>query len=497
MRYSEQNRLEKLLGRKSKAALIELFTELAAEDAVLADWLQQRLRQEAEDDSVPLAAAGLGPAESVSRITRADYGSIARGLDSLLNCAALVPLLELAPSVLAFASADVDRQPGSPEIVAEATACLEIVFKALQRIGWRQIDKLIWYWDFLLLDRHSLLEPLPMPVNDALLPARHWREAAEYFQIRLGEVIQSGDQGHYAGVATRRSDLIAGITAALVQMGEVDAATEVLMMELPHTLCYPQLVHHLSDHGFDAEAESWARQGFAATVQTHPDIAWTLEHHLVALARQRGDQWLVAAFYVDEFLVRPSLERYRRLRAAIDDPQRWELVQLQLLAWLEFGETPMSSPEWPLPATGLEFSLDNHLIRGEERHLVLLVDILLDEDEVDYAAQCFERMRWRRDIAQRISDAALDSHPEISQKLLERIVESWIDEVRVKSYRQAGRELRRLQALCLQNHWQAEFNGFMLRLRERHAAKQRLLTILDEIEATPPVTLRLVRHSGQ
>ncbi len=491
---TEQTRLEKLLGRRSKSTLIQLFTELAAEDAVLGGWLLQRLETDARA-AAPLAMAGVGPAESASRITRADYGSIARGLDSLLACAALAPLLELAPSLLAFASADAVRQPGSAEVVAEASSCIAIMFKGLQRIDWRQVDKLIWYWDLLLMDRHSLLETLPAPVDETLLPAQDWREAAEYFQIRLGEVIQSGGQGRYAGTAVQRGELISRITTALVQMGEVDAATDVLMMELPHTLCYPELVHHLADHGFIAEAESWARQGFAVTVQHRPDVAWALEHYLATLARQRGDALLVAAFRADEFLAQPSLTRYRRLRAAVDDPQRWELVQLQLLAWLEFGEPPAATPEWPLPATGLELKLDDHPIHRKERHFELLVDILLDDDEIDYAMQCFERMQWRRDIAQRIADAALDKHPEISQQLLERIIESWIDEVRVKSYQQAGSELRRLQALCLQHHWQAEFSAFVRRLRGRHAAKQRLLEILDEVEASPPVTLRLVKHS--
>lgn len=494
MPESRQTRLEKLLGRRSKSILIELFAELAADDVVFGDWLLQRLERDG-DATVPLATAGVGPAESASRITRADYGSIARGLDSLLHCSALAPLLALAPSLLAFASADAARQPGSPEVAAEANACFTIVFKGLQRIDWRPVEKLIWYWDLLLLDRYSLLEALPAPVNEALLPAQDWREAAEYFQIRLGEAIQSGGQGHYAGAAVQRRDLIANVSTALVQMGEIDATTDVLMAELPHTLCYPELVHHLSDHGFSAEAESWARQGFAVTAQHRPDIAWTLEHFLATLARQRGDALLVAAFRVDEFLAQPSVLRYRRLRAAVDDPQRWELVQLQLLAWLEFGDPPAASPEWPLPATGLALYLDNHPIHQHERHFVLLVEILLDEDEIDYALQCFERMHWRRDIAQRIADAGLDSRPDISRQLLEQIVESWIDEVRVKSYQQAAQVLRQLQAVCLQHHWQAAFNAFVKRLRERHAAKQRMLEILDEVEASPPVTLRLVKHS--
>lgn len=486
--------LEKLLGRRSKAELVALLEELAADDTVLGDWLLRRLEQTRDDDG-PASTAGTGPAESPARITRADYSPIQRGLDSLLRCEAHERLLQLAPAVLRFASADAARQPGDADVAGETTACIEIVFTALRRVRWRLIDKLIWYWDFLLLDHHSLLESLPSPIDDALLPARDWREAAEYFQIRLGEVIQSGGQGSYAGTAARRGELVEMITDALVQMDEIDAATDVLMMELPHTLCYPQLVFHLADHGFEAEAESWARQGFAVTAASRPDIAWSLAKFLVTLARQRGDALLVAAFRADEFLARPSLKRYRRLRAAIDDPQRWELVQLQLLAWLEFDERPSQSPDWPLPDTGLALDLDDHPIRRNEANLELLIDILLDEGEVEYAAKIFDRMRWQRPLAERIADAALETNPDIARKLLKRIVESWIDEVRVKSYRQAGKQLRQLQALCLRHHWQAEFAEFLATLRKKHAAKQRLLEILDEVETSPPVTLRLVKHS--
>ncbi len=486
--------LHKLLGQRSKSALVELIDELASDDPLLADWLLRRLQ---DDDAVtPSPPASGGPAESGSRITRADYGSIHRGFDSLLRCGALAQLLDLAPAMLCFASADAARQPDSTEVASETAACIEVVFRALQRIDWRLIDKLIWYWDFLLLDHHSLLEALPAPIDEALLPARDWREAAEYFQIRLGEEMQTGGRRGYAGAATRRSELVSDIVDALVRMGEIDAATDVLMMELPHTLCYPALVHHLADHGFDAEAESWARQGFAVTVASRPAVAWALEHFLLTLARRRGDQLLVAAFRADEFLARPTLAAYQRLRHAVADPERWELVQLQLLSWLEFGEIQRRPPDWPLPPTGLEFSLDDHPIRRNQRDRILLVEILLDEGEIDYAAQCFEKMAWHRGLAGRIAEAAIESHPGIACQLLERTAESWIDEVRVKSYREAGKILRRLQALCLRHHWQPRFAAFIAELRQRHHAKQRLLEILDEVEASPPVPLRLVKHSG-
>ncbi len=487
--------LRKLLGRRSKSALVELITSMADDDPLLGDWLLRRLQ--AEDAETPPAAVGGGPAGSGARITGADYGSIHRGFSSLLHCGALVRLLELAPAMLSFATADAARQSDPCEVAGETAACIEVAFQALRRIDWRPIDKLIWYWDFLLLDHLSLLETLPAPIDDALLPPRDWREAAEYFQIRLGEVIQSGGQPVYAGAATQRGELIGDIVAALARMGEIDAATDVLMMELPHTLGYPALVHHLADHGYEAEAESWARQGFAVTIEHHPEIAWQLAHFLLTLARQRGDRLLVAAFRADEFLARPSLDAYRRLRGAVADPERWELVQLQLLGWLEFGEIQRKPPAWPLPPTGLALTLDDHPIHQKERHLRLLVEILLDEGEIDYAARCFERMHWHRGLAQRIADAAADAHPEIARGLLERIAESWIDEVRVKSYRQAGEVLKRLRTLCLRNGWQAAFTDFLATLRRRHGAKQRLLEILDEVEASPPVPLRLVKRSGR
>ena len=489
MRKPDMTALEKLLGRRSKADLTALLLDLAAEDPVLGIHLQRRLQREAR---ASLRRQQLEKAQGqLLRITTPDFASIQRGFSALLECGAHDRLLDLAPQLLSLGADQIARQPDTSAVVPEITACAQLVFVALERIDWRLVDKLIWYWECLLQDHYSLLESLPAPVNESFLPPRDWREAAEYFQIRLGELLQSADEPAYRGPECQRGELVEQITDALMAMGEVDAVTEVLISELPHTQCYLELIDHLADHGHEREAETWARQGFGMMIESEPDVAWALERYLVSLARRSMDARLVAAFRVQEFLADPSLQSYRAVRVATRVTGCWEVVQACLLNWLEFAESPYQATDWPLPATGLHLGLDHHPIMERERNLQLLVEITLEEGEIDYAVLCFERMHWQRNLALRIAQEAVETQPEVSREFLERIIESLINEVRVKSYLLAQDYLRRLQALCFRHHWQAKFADFVNHLRQAHGAKQRLMKILDEVE-TSPQELKLV-----
>ena len=490
MQKPDLTQLGKLLARRSKADLAALIQELAGDDPVLGVYLEQRLREEAGE----YVWRQRNHAGSHSlRITIPDYTSIYRGFEALLNCGACEKLLNFMPQLLELGASQIDRGDDAAAVAEELDACAKVVFSALERIDWRLVEKLIWYWDCLLQDRLSLLEALAAPIDESLLPQQDWREAAEFFQIRLGEVLQSSSSARqYSLAASQRAALIEDLVEALERVGESDAVTDVLMAELPHSQCYLALVHHLADHGIDSEAETWARQGYEATVNTDPETAQALERYLLSLARRSGNKPLVAAFRVKEFLLQPSLESYKTVRAATKAAGSWELVQAHLLNWLEFGDPPQQAAGWPLPATGLLLDVSHHPILQQERNLQLLLDITLYEKEIDYATLCFERMTWRRDNALRIAEAAMATHPEISRRLLEQVVDSCINEVRVKSYLQAKDYLRQLQTLCFRCHWQAEFASFISRLRERHEAKQRLLEILDDIEATPPAPLKLV-----
>jgi len=211
----------------------------------------------------------------------------------------------------------------------------------------------------------------------------------------------------------RTSDLI----DRLLTLGRIDeAATETQSV---NDYALLELANLFIQHGQDAVAERLVRARISERPPLHA-LEWLQKYY-----RTRGN--LVAEFEIVETLFRtqPYLRHYQELRDLARQIDRWEIVQPELLAFLE-----------------------------QARNTTLLIQIALDEDEIDKALQLLKGIA-KKDIHGYSYNASY-GHYGYSNIALEvaRAAEETLPHEAIELYRQyaerliAMRERKNYQAAC-------------------------------------------------
>ncbi len=410
-----------------------------------------------------------------------DYSPIQKQLEKLLGGGHIEVILELGEELFSLGITQVGESDDEGETASEIAGCLAVVFAAMRNSKRPAAQRMIWFWNKLLEDEYGLLDELESPIDYTAMKRTDWREVVEEFNQRLGNCPDpKGDSTGY-GDKYRRQRLLEFTLEALTHAGETERATELMIAELPYCDNYVELVDYLLASDADDQAEHWAYQGFHKTISALPGIAAQLVERLLDLAGKRKDWPQLAALHVDNFLQNTSVDHYRLARKSSQKAGCRAQIQAELLRFLETGESPLSTSDWPLPGTRLKFPKPKY--RQSIPDYEALIAIALFDKRAEDALHWYQKTGNKSYHAEAIAQAVQKTNPEVSLGIWQGKVETFIAKVKPAAYREAMPYLRKIQKLMLSCGRADDYRRYIATLRKQHKAKRRLLEELDTLES--------------
>ena len=484
------DRLVQRLTTLNKGQLVDLLVGLAEDSEEVSTLVAIRLNPDDNDPGDQVAwlrdtlistaeQPGWKDPRSGEQFTP-DYGPVERGLVALAERDGAAEVVKLGEELCQLGNHQLAETEDDGETQAAIIECLAVVLAALERSPLDAVERVCWYWDRLLDDPYHLFDGLDQPDELETLQAGQWRLVAANRRRRLQELPgrEAGEDWHLRNL---RSGLLDQATRALEHAGEGEAATALLISELPYTGNYLELVDHLIGHEQTGQAREWAVRGFEASIGSNPAAAWRLVERLVGILTGQGEDAEVVALRVDQFVHHPTLAGFQKLKS-VCPPRQWPAVSAALLHWLASGDLPGAAEDWPLPATGLDSSSDPLRVAPPCPHHALLIEIALDEGDNNAAVRWYQQAPPHTNHAERVAEAVRDSHPELSLIIWSARVETLIHEARTADYARARPYLEGIRDLYRRLDTPAEADAFFARLRRRHKAKRRLLEVVDQVQ---------------
>ena len=411
-----------------------------------------------------------------------DYSKIERQFRNLLDAGHTEALIDLGGELFTLGSGQVGDSDDDREIAFQITDCLKLVFEAMRRGGGSAPGRLIRYWDMILEDGYGLLDGIPPPVDEAGMSRTDWLRIAKEYKGRLDQLSGREDKDRVADYrrAHHRNRVLDRAVEALVKAGEHGSATELMVSELPHCGNHVGLVDHLLGGGDLELARHWALEGFRQTVGTDKYIALRLAKKLQEVATRQKDRPQAAALEAEFFFMDPDADSYRQVRKACRKSGHWEPVRPFLLHYLETGHSVRSEAGWPLPEPLVGFPEPGYRRFPDWDSLI---SVALDEQRPDDAVRNYRQAPpGEVSVSRTLAVAVKETHPDVTLEIWKNRIESLIDTVKPKAYREAMHPLADMQSLLEEAGREEEFRAYVKVLRGRHKAKRRLMEELDFLE---------------
>jgi uncharacterized Zn finger protein len=492
---SDEESLTCFLEEKTKAELVQLIWLLVERHAGLREDILDRKRLE-KGQAKPIvkrlrylireASAEPGWQDYWRRDGfTPDYSEVWEKLKELLDAGHADEVLALGKELMATGQDLVGRSDDDGQSAAEIGSCMPVIEEALHESSMPAVEKLTWVIDRLKEDEYDLFAPLT-----AYLNRRHatsdWSELADILRARLTKFKSSRTEKFSRDF--ERDNLSDWLIRALREAGREDEITPLCEKEALITNSYPRLVRVLMESKRFKEAERWIVKGIHATEHSLFGTASDLRSKLLEILRRRRDFAAVAALLADEFVRAPGEGAYAECRRAAEKLKLWPQVRTPLLAYLETGIFPWTSPDWPLPKIGTEIP------EGSDRRSFpryeALIEIAIAEKQPDQVIHWYDRATKRgfsrySSLEDRVAEAVSETHPDRAAAVWKKMAERRIDEVKSKSYQQAAAYLRKLKKLLVDTRRTEEWHKYLAGLRTEHARKRLLLSVLDPMDSRP------------
>ncbi|MFB3905369.1 MAG: hypothetical protein ACE15E_18125 [Acidobacteriota bacterium] len=461
-----------------------------------------------------------------------DYSHVREQLESLLANGHADSVIELGEELWRRGQDQVERAQDEGETGQEITSCMKVVLCAISRSSMARPDQLLWIIDRQLEDQFDLLGRLDKILEqEGHFSPGDWSSVADDLAARLAAA-QTSRSDHGGLSRYDRERTMGWLIQALEKGGREDEVLVVLEREAPITKCYGILVGRLVEARRWDAARRWAIRGHEDTASDLPGIAADLRARLREIAAKEGNVALAAAYRSAEFFGQAQLASYQELRAAAETAKVWPEVREWALAFLRHGclpatlgmpnlapsslpvraatrqgrsnraappgqtvqpppEAPPGLPPWPLPACEIILPPSMTAVR-KEPNFFCLIEIAIQEGRNDDALALRAEMLSGRFYGPSVSGidcqlarAVTKTHPDAALAIFKRLAEAQIALVKPAAYETAARWLREARDIYRTTGREAEWRSYLVRLRQEHRAKRRLMEELDGLEGRP------------
>ena len=413
-----------------------------------------------------------------------DYSRVKNRLEVLLAGGHADEVVALGEELLDAGRSQVEMSDDEGETAEEISSCLEVVFRALPYSSLTPVEKMLWAVEAELKDEYGLCQGA-----EAFWNQKHgvddWNILAERLMEQLAR-FRAGKEEDSFSRNYRRDRLSDWLIVALRNAERYGDIISLCEREAEKTGSYVRLVSYLLEAKRWEEAEQWIHKGIRATQKRWPGIASELRTTLRQMREKEGDWLRVAAFRAEDFLSNPTLDTFEQLRKAAEHAEVWQEVKIASMDYLETGKFPLGDSSWPLPQTGMEYTIE-----PEQQQFPLcetLIDIAIKEKRPEEVIRWYDQRKsqkpswsWSGFKEDEVAGALMDHYPKRALAIWKQLAEKEIALTKPKAYIVAAGYLRKVQRTLKNLRKEKEWQSYLDELRRANARKRKLLEILDTL----------------
>jgi uncharacterized Zn finger protein len=488
--------IELFLKSRTKTQLIELICDLAAKHPEAAEDLIDR-KQMISGNIKALLTRLRGEIRDIGEEPgwqnywsgngyTPDYSGIRKKLLALLEAGHADDVLPLGRALVTTGIRQVGESNDEGETAMEIADCMPLIVDALDRSSLDDVGKLSWALDAVLADQFEVCEAFAEYLHRQH-PRPAWHSLSDQLLGRLKKFKGAKGGGNF-GRYYERDRLSDWVIHALERAGRGDKIIPLCVAEAKRTGSYDRLVKRLVAARRFEDAEHWIHEGILATKEKWPGIASGLRDKMREI-RSREKNWpVVAAIRVEEFVRHPSQQAFTDCRKTSEKAKIWPNVRESLLRYLEKGSLPWKQKGWPLPESGL----DRPGVDPRKRFPLVeeLINIAILEKKPDQVLKWYDqrpkdRFGWYGVDEDAIAAAVQNHAPDRAVAIWQNKAERLIAQVKPSAYHKAAGYLRKASKVMLREKKPAEWENYLIKLREQHFRKRRLIEILDGLDENP------------
>ena len=419
--------------------------------------------------------------------------------------------------------------------------CLPVVFQAVMRSSLSPPERLLLAIDTEMGDDFDTIGEATALVLDAPWKPEDWSAVADTLAGRLESPSAGGMAKEYGSSRDYERDrLTHWIADALREAGRDGELGALYESEARATGSYERLVNHLLEQRRFDDAERWAKEGIAATVERYPGISSQLAEKLCELARTRKQWDVVAAHAARRFFDQPGPSSFEELakaarKAGVEGP-----VREAALRFLETGLGPFqvtsppkiatsprakslpkkksaatspaapapkpvenaarlkADPAWPLPVPDelIPLMARRHPYdQGPRPHLEVLLEMAITAKDPDEVLRWFDEMRRAKQgpgyynhalsYADRVASAVSASHPVRSLEIYKAALDAQLPQAQQSAYEAAAGYLKKLRPIYEALGRSGEWVALLATIRGTYRNRPRFMEILDSTPRRP------------
>ena len=424
----------------------------------------------------------------------ASTGRLKAMLQALVAAGQVDAAVRLGPELLAAGSRAMEYEHGGESSDA-ISACLNVLFRALDGTSLSPADRMEWALDMALADDCELCYEGLESLWEKDYARSDWSAVCDRLTQRLDARGQPPRDDELSRDYKR--DLIADwLIHALEKAGRRNEIIPLCKREAPITFSYNRLVDRLiAERAWD-EARHWCRQGFEANPDRFAGLHAALREQLQTINLRSGNPLAGLAIQAEEFFARPSSEDFQALCNAARGLGVGEGVEAWGRHYLQTGLRPRSTRkrksdpemEWPLPAPEVEMPAPP----GKKKAPMVdeLIRLAIAEKKPNEVVKWYDDSRrtrtehWMRDASldDEVADAIASTHPDRAVSIWKDLAEQLVALVKPRAYQDAVPYLRKARNVLTRSSREGEWQEYLTALRQQNKRRPRCLEELDRLE---------------
>lgn len=486
----------------SRAQLLDLLGALAAAQPGVAEYLRHHYRLNTGQHTELVHAARV----EIKRLGKeadnfdgefgdsADVMQLQDYLRALHDTGHADDVLDLGERLLKVAARRIEIEEYG-ESIPDIAACLKIVFAALPHTTLPVAEQMYWATRMTLNDSHGFCQYADVfwagsfTADDWSQLADRLRQDMALYTTQPRTLYGNRDPCANPFDHDARDQLTDCLIAALRQAGREAEILPLCEQEAPLTGNYQRLINELLAVGQQSDAVRWIERGIAATEEHLPGSAAALRNQFLELCKAERNWPQVAALQAEMFFAQPTYPAYQALQTAAQQAGCGSVLRTAALAYLESGQRPATTANWPLPPPALPAPVLRH---GHLRFPAtdILIDIALAEGRPLDALHWYEQ-RPRTpfggfygivDKGDAVAAAITASDPHKAIAIWQERAQAAIAQTKQRAYEESIDYLIKIRDLLHSIDRHADWQTLLAELRQQHARKRNFIQLLTALE---------------
>ncbi len=402
--------------------------------------------------------------------------------------------VQLGPELLAAGSRALEYEHEG-ESGDAISACLDVLFRALDGTSLAAADRIEWTLDMALADDYELCAAGLENFWKKDYAGSDWSAVCDRLAQRLETwepPAEDDDLSHHF----ERDRIANWLIHALEKAGRRKEIIPLCEREAPITFSYGRLVERLMAARRWEEARRWCRQGIEAASSEVGGLNAGLRQQLQTINQRSGNPLAGLAIQAEEFFAKPSSDDFLALCKAARRARAGKGVETWGRHYLQTGRRPRggrkrkSDPKiaWPLPAS--EVAVPASSWTSEAPMTDVLTQLAIAEKKPKEVLKWYDHGGRKKggpglfgfSLDEEVAEAVKSTHPDRAVAIWKEIAEKNIARVQASGYQAAVPYLRKVRNVLNRTRRKRSWQEYLAALRLQNSRRPRCLEELDRLE---------------